>query len=208
MKGIILAGGLGSRLSPITTSISKQLLPIYNKPMIYYPMTLLINSGIKDICIISSIEYINLYKKLFATGRELGVKVRYLIQRKPKGIAESLIIAKNFIKNSPSAKFFVADPQNKLSSFFSTVNLVKQSSLSKISKENNIDLKNIKSDLYKCLDTKDTETLQNITMRQLKDKISECYNTDRKSRTFNRAYNSNKQEILQCVRAKLYPDLV
>ena len=100
-KGIILAGGLGTRMYPLNITTSKQLLPVYNKPMIYYPMTLLINSGIKDICIISSIEYINLYKKLFATGRELGVKVRYLIQRKPKGIAESLIIAKNFIKTSP-----------------------------------------------------------------------------------------------------------
>ena len=99
MKGIILAGGTGSRLNPITQSISKQLLPVYNKPMIYYPLSLLMLAGIKDILIISSEEHLPLYKKLFNDGEYLGLNINYQKQKYPNGIAEALIIGKKFINN-------------------------------------------------------------------------------------------------------------
>ena len=99
MKGIILAGGTGSRLNPITQSISKQLLPVYNKPMIYYPSSLLMLAGIKDILIISSEEHLPLYKKLFNDGEYLGLNINYQKQKYPNGIAEALIIGKKFINN-------------------------------------------------------------------------------------------------------------
>lgn len=100
MKGIILAGGTGSRLYPITVSVNKQLIPVYDKPMIYYPLANLISFGIKDVCIISSYDFVDKYRNLFGDGSQLGMSISYKIQEKPKGIAESLIISEEFIKNS------------------------------------------------------------------------------------------------------------
>lgn len=97
MKGIILAGGSGSRLYPTTLTQNKGLLPIYDKPMVYYPLCTLIENGIKDICLISSPEYINEYKKVFKNSREIGVNLHYEIQKEPKGIAEAFLIAERFI---------------------------------------------------------------------------------------------------------------
>ena len=97
MKGIILAGGTGSRLYPLTSTINKQLLPVYDKPMIYYPFCTLLSCGIKDFCIISSPEHLPSYEKLFEDGSQLGVKITYKVQYKPRGIAESFIIAEDFI---------------------------------------------------------------------------------------------------------------
>ncbi len=97
MKGIILAGGTGSRLYPLTSTINKQLLPVYDKPMIYYPFCTLLSCGIKDFCIISSPEHLPSYEKLFEDGSQLGVKITYKVQYKPRGIAESYIIAEDFI---------------------------------------------------------------------------------------------------------------
>jgi len=99
MKGIILSGGTGSRLYPLTLVVNKQLLHVYDKPMIYYPMSTLIRCGIDDICIISTIDYIDSYKKLFGDGSKLGIKISYKIQEKPRGIAQSFIIAEDFIEN-------------------------------------------------------------------------------------------------------------
>ena len=99
MKGIILAGGSGTRLYPLTTTINKQLLPVYDKPMIYYPFSTLLSCGIRDFCIISSPEYLPAYEKLFGDGSQLGVKISYKVQYKPRGIAESFIIAEDFIDN-------------------------------------------------------------------------------------------------------------
>ena len=100
MKGIILAGGTGSRLYPMTVSVNKQLIPVYDKPMIYYPLANLISFGIKDVCIISSSDFVDKYRNLFSDGSQLGMYISYKIQEKPKGIAESLVISKDFIKNS------------------------------------------------------------------------------------------------------------
>ena len=99
MKGIILSGGSGSRLYPITLSISKQIIPIYDKPMIYYPLSVLMLSGIKDILVITNKEYVNVFKKQLGDGSDLGIKITYEIQKKPNGIPEAFLIAEKFIKN-------------------------------------------------------------------------------------------------------------
>lgn len=99
MKGIILSGGSGTRLHPITLSISKQLLPVYDKPMIFYPLSVLMLSRIRDIIIISTPEHIDLYKNMLGNGDQYGLNINYKIQTKPEGIAQSFLIADEFIQN-------------------------------------------------------------------------------------------------------------
>tara|TARA_Y100001935_G_C17308154_1_gene513823 strand:+ start:1265 stop:2140 length:876 start_codon:yes stop_codon:yes gene_type:complete len=97
MKGIILAGGYGSRLYPLTKYTSKQLLPVYDKPMIYYPLSIFLQAGIKDILIITNPEFISIYQDLLKDGSHLGINISYKIQLEPKGIAEAFILGEDFI---------------------------------------------------------------------------------------------------------------
>ena len=102
-KGIILAGGHGTRLSPLTKVINKQLLPLYDKPIIFYPLSILMLAGIKDILIITNPHEYKNFKKILGNGSNFGIKIQYIEQKKPNGLPEAFIIGEEFIKNKSVA---------------------------------------------------------------------------------------------------------
>ena len=101
MKAIVLAGGTGSRLFPVTLGVSKQLLPVYDKPMIYYQLSTLLLAGMKEVLLISTPEDIGCYKRLLGDGSQWGIKISYAIQEKPNGLAEAFLLGEKFIGNDP-----------------------------------------------------------------------------------------------------------
>ena len=101
MKGILLSGGLGSRLRPITRGISKQLLPVFDKPMFYYPLATLIHAGVTDVIVITNSEYVEMYKEYLGDGSNFGISISVVAQSQPLGVAHSIEVAKDFLGNQP-----------------------------------------------------------------------------------------------------------
>ena len=126
-KGIILAGGMGTRMSPLTKAVNKQLLPIYDKPLIFYPLSILMLAKIKDILIIVNKGQLEQYKKIIPNGKKLGIKINYLEQDKPRGLPDAFILGQNFIKKDNIAmilgdNFFYGQSLSKMLNVCTEIN--------------------------------------------------------------------------------------
>tara|TARA_B100000886_G_scaffold339849_1_gene306661 strand:+ start:1951 stop:2667 length:717 start_codon:yes stop_codon:yes gene_type:complete len=165
MKGIILAGGKGSRLYPITKAISKQLLPVYNKPMIYYPINTLIEIGIKDILIITTPEDLIYFKNLLINNDDFNISFEFKVQKKPNGIAEAFIIGEEFIQNEDVC-LILGDNLFFDSKSITEKNLVKSSKIfvKKVKNPNSYGVLEIFNNIPKLIHEKPQEFISNFAV--------------------------------------------
>ena len=193
-KGIILAGGLGTRMSPITKSVNKQLLPIYDKPLIYYPLSVLMLAGIKDILIIVNKGQISQFKKILRNGENFGIKIQYKEQIKPNGLPEAFIIGEKFINNENIAlilgdNFFYAQSLTKTLQLATKLKVGAKVFLHPVSNPKLYGIATIKNKKILSLTEKPLKTKSNLA-------ITGLYFFDKKAVEFSKMLKpSNRNEI-------------
>ena len=196
-KGIILAGGLGTRMSPITKSVNKQLLPIYDKPLIYYPLSILMLSGIKDILIIVNKGQINQFRKILTNGKKLGINIQYKEQNAPNGLPEAFIIGEKFIGKEGVAlilgdNFFYAQSLTKTLQNARKLNLGAKVFLHPVKNPKLYGIATIKNKKITYLKEKPTITKSNLA-------ITGLYFFDKHVVNFSKNLNPSKRKELEII---------
>ena len=197
-KGIILAGGLGSRMSPVTKAVNKQLLPLYDKPLIFYPLSVLMLSKIKDILIIVNEGQVEQFKKILPNGNNLGIKITYAEQKKPKGLPDAFVVGEKFIKND-SVALILGD-----NFFFGQSLTSKLLKCAKISKGAKVLLHPVKnSSLYGIASINNKNKIINIVEKPKKSKsklaVTGLYYFDNKVIKFSKSLKPSKRKEVEIV---------